>query len=273
MTTNKKAIKMKSLMIKFALVASVLLCFEKGAEGSTNSLDRSSSNEDRVERVKRATGGLIVKPGTQKGTIAYVNSQSKVSSCVISNVVADLRKLTKYNIIATNHPNVTLGSAGASLSALNVQLGIFIVDSSDAPALIVAPEERWGIINVAKLTSDGCEATYSSARLKKEMLRAFAFLCGGVGTRYDNSLLCAVSKPSDLDNVIEERLPVDVISRTIKYLEGYGVSRAVYVEYVDACEQGWAPPPTDKYQKAIWDQTHQIPSKPIKINFDPKVGK
>jgi len=38
-------------------------------------------------------------------------------------------------------------------------------------------------------------------------------------------------------------------------------------------EEGWAPAPTNEYQKIVWDKVHAIPQKPMKIEFDPKKGR
>jgi hypothetical protein len=42
---------------------------------------------------------------------------------------------------------------------------------------------------------------------------------------------------------------------------------------VAVCQEGWAPPPTNEYQRAIWNDVHKIPEKPMKIDFDPAKGK
>jgi len=41
----------------------------------------------------------------------------------------------------------------------------------------------------------------------------------------------------------------------------------------EACQEGWAPAPTNDIQKAIWNEVRQLPAKPIKIEFDPAKGK
>ena len=47
--------------------------------------------------------------------------------------------------------------------------------------------------------------------------------------------------------------------------------------YEDACREGWAPAPTNDYQKAIWEsvkaEQSKDPEKAIKIKYDPKKGK
>ena len=40
-----------------------------------------------------------------------------------------------------------------------------------------------------------------------------------------------------------------------------------------ACQEGWAPAPTNDVQKAIWEKVHAIPDKPMTIEFDPKKDK
>ena len=52
-----------------------------------------------------------------------------------------------------------------------------------------------------------------------------------------------------------------------------GCAEAKFTTYKQACREGWAPPPTNDVQKAIWDQVRQMPAKPIKIEFDPAKGK
>lgn len=45
------------------------------------------------------------------------------------------------------------------------------------------------------------------------------------------------------------------------------------LEDVASEEAGWAAQPTNDYQKAVWDQVHALPDKPLTIEFDPKKDK
>ena len=40
--------------------------------------------------------------------------------------------------------------------------------------------------------------------------------------------------------------------------------------YRKACEEGWAPQPTNDVQKAIWDKVHAMPTEPLKIKPETK---
>ena len=72
----------------------------------------------------------------------------------------------------------------------------------------------------------------------------------------------------------EIALPGDGISpglddRIIKHLKGIGVKPARRTTYKRACQEGWAPAPTNAYQKAIWEQVkadkERGPTNPITI--------
>ena len=52
------------------------------------------------------------------------------------------------------------------------------------------------------------------------------------------------------------------------------MSPAIVSTYLKACEEGWAPTPTNEYQKAIWEQVkadkERGPTNPIKIPMPKK---
>ena len=66
----------------------------------------------------------------------------------------------------------------------------------------------------------------------------------------------------------DKRIDVMIMSATA--LGAYVKRRTSYQK---ACEEGWAPLPTNDVQKAIWDKVHAVPKNPMKIEFDPKQGK
>ena len=50
----------------------------------------------------------------------------------------------------------------------------------------------------------------------------------------------------------------------------FGVKKERRIPYRVAVQEGWAAPPTNDYQKAVWNEVHAIPDKPLTIEFDPK---
>ena len=214
------------------------------------------------ERRMRYTGGLVVRPDSLKGEIVYVNCQKAADKAWLEESIAYFVKESKVNI--------SLRDGVFDLKNPSVQgnLSIFIVEDSALPNLLIAPENRWAMVNVAPLKTE--KTAFFAARVKKELSRAFALLCGGANSSFPNALTGGITKPADLDTHLDLRLQADIISRFHSYLKPFGVIPAVRTSYRKACMEGWAPEPADDYQKAIWDELHQLPTEPIKIKPEEK---
>lgn len=219
------------------------------------------SEEDYIKK----EGGLVLEPNTQKGEIAYVNCQSSAKDAWIDESAAYFRKEAKFKV------TVTKGVFDLKSPKIVGDVSLFVIDDPKMPVLLVAPENRWALVNVASLKSD--KEPFFHARVLKELSRGFAMLCGASDSQFPGALTSAITKTTDLDHHTDHRLPVDLFTRFRKYMRSFGVMPGNIETYETACCQGWAPPPTNDVQKAIWNETHKLPEKPIKIEYDPKRGK
>ena len=128
----------------------------------------------------------------------------------------------------------------------------------EGPALSVYPEEAIACINRSAL-ADGDEDVHRK-RIQKELYRAFGFTCGGYAI---NRTACAMDiafSVEDLDAnraVLLAPMRYSGINRAAARL-GLPVLRAT--TYQQAVRQGWAPPPTNDLQKAIWEKNKDLPS-------------
>jgi hypothetical protein len=130
------------------------------------------------------------------------------------------------------------------------------------------------MVNVAPLAKGaGEKPQFFAARVQKELTRGFCLLAGAQNSGYPDALVGCITKAEDLDRFADCRLPIDVLNRFPSYLKGYGITPKIYSTYKKACQEGWAPAPTNAVQKAIWDEVRKLPAKPIQIKFDPKRGK
>ena len=224
---------------------------------------------------ERRTGGTIRKPGSAQGTVLFLNSQSRVS--------LDAMKQTFKEIDENIHPMFKVVSVN-SINLLNPKtdilkhggtVGVAIVDSTDLPALLVAPEDGWAIVNVARLAEGAGSEDVIANRTTKELLRAFALSCGcSFMSRTQIVLRDDVRSPKDLDSQsIEPSYGVEAQMTLARLLPTYGLMPWKQTTYKKACQEGWAPAPTNDIQKAIWDKVHAVPAKPMKIEFDPKKGR
>ena len=221
-----------------------------------------------AERRYRHFGGDVVRAGTMSGQITVVNCQKSADASILGESIEYLRKESKFAI------NLKDGKFDFPSPSIVGDLSLFVVEDPKMPTMLLAPENRWAVLNVAPLKAGrGSNPAFFKARILKEMSRTFAGLCGAISSNYPDSLTTGIYTLEQLDRQEDQRLSVDVIARFEPCLAPLGVKPAVFVSYRQACKEGWAAAPTNDVQKAIWDEMHNIPTNPLKIEFDPKTDK
>lgn len=138
----------------------------------------------------RIFGEDIIKPGSQQGRIAIVNAQDKLPALEIDKTVAMLYRCAKFkfDIMKEAATSNALDMAASACNRLDVNIAILIVNDGTTPAMLVAPEDRWAIVNVGKLdvglTQGPLYSRMFNARCRKEIVRAFSLLCGGGSSQF-----------------------------------------------------------------------------------------
>ena len=255
--------KIQILMTAVALTFLVL-----GAETSSPSPEDVAAKRARARQMfLQKTGGYLNKPGTQQGEIVYVNCQNRAPKAWIEESITYFSKETKFKISLKEGGTFDLNGPKIEGNAT-----LFIIDDTALPAILVAPENRWAFVNIAPIAKEQRPA-YFEARVKKELTRGFSFLCGATNSQFPRALTRGIVDHADLDKNPDFGLPIDVLQRFRTYMETLGVQPAVVATYRKACQEGWAPAPTNEYQKAIWEKVRSIPTEPMKIEFDPKKDK
>ncbi len=228
-----------------------------------------TTEEHKAELQKKVQilkgGDKIAKPGTQRGTVTVVNAQARADKEWIAAAVAYLRQETNFKIELKD------GEFNQGSPSVMGAMTLYVIDNPELPRVVVAPDDRWGYCNISKIYSE--KTPFFEARTKKMVSRGFAMLCGGMSSSYTISLAGPMPRVTDLDVLPNAQIPVDVTIRMTPYMEKFGVMPAILKPYKIACQEGWAPAPTNEVQQAIWDKVHAMPEKPMKIEFDPKNGR
>ena len=233
-------------------------------------LTPEQARERRAKMMMKRYGGILRKSGSAHGKVVFLNAQKKVGRDGLQralDVVEDrIHPIWEYVEAATANPL----NPSPDLKKTGADVGVIIVDSEGVPSLLVAPEAGWAVVNVAAL-SDGCDAETLAKRLRIEVLRAFVLIGGAAFMQQDPIVMRAdIMTARDLDMIKEENFGIDVAYAISKGLPKRGVTPWFETTYKKACQEGWAPPPTNEYQKAIWDKVHQLPTEPIKIKPEAK---
>lgn len=209
---------------------------------------------------------LYAKPGSISGHIAVVNRQAMVPESIFVDAAEIVRERLRYDFRFATDESVLKGAA--------IQLQV-INDPSDLAPMTVSPEIGRGKLNIAALTNDLSSADAVRKllpnRAKLEFLRLMCYAFGVGGSQFSGNLMSATSV-QDLDGM-QPFLPVDVFDKIDASAKKRGLRPEILANYYEACEQGWAPAPTNDVQKAIWDKVHAVPASPMKIEFDPKKGR
>ena len=265
---------MKKASIVFAALAAAATTFAApsptvGAQAK-NPVKKMSRAEMEAAKYA-ATGGMIVKPGTPKGRICFLNAQRLLPESEIRAAIAVLKGGSMR--FAVDVEDVTPSSDFAALKASAKAAAAVIVVADDiTPGLLAAPEDGWAVVNIKRLEqglkTPAAKEKFFAPRCRKELLRGFAAAAGGFGSSYQNNIM-NVSKIEDLD-LCDEFFPYDKYGVISKHLISLGLVPEQRVPYRKAVMDGWAPAPTNDVQKAVWDKVHAMPTEPIKIKPETK---
>ncbi len=141
------------------------------------------------------------------------------------------------------------------------------IDGTDPKIKDIVPSS-----NAAADLSGGVIVLYK-LRAAKLSCRVATLVCGGAESNGSNCMMKPVTNLKELDANEAVGDEAYVMMGMINGMTKAGVLPPRRMTYKQACKAGVAPSPTNDIQKAIWDEVHSIPQKPIKIEFDPKKGR
>ena len=226
----------------------------------------------------RNPSGGIVEKAYAGNVIRAFNAQAVIPADKVATLTLQMR----YETIV---PFETVGAKPMTFAeAENAAAGFIGKDKVGAAVVIVndpsksdfyraSPEGRWAVLNVSPLKADNPAQERLEERLAKVYWHAVVRALGGGYAAVKPSVMTPFNDLKTLDAIPTTKPSPDVVNLLIDTGALYGIKTITIASYRTACKQGWAPAPTNDVQKAIWDETRQLPTKPIKIEFDPAKGK
>ena len=261
--------------IALAVIFSAALAFAEVADlhvGSKVQLTPEQRAERRAKkRLQRMikNGGKLIDMRAMTGVFKFVNCQGKVSLDGMKYMARRLHDSYNSNFdFAEMKDAFTIQSAPDALKKVEASAAVFVVDLPDYPTVLVAPETKWATVNVAALSADNPDKAKLERRVEKELSRAFAALVGHAAI----DPLCVTKTATslqELDAIQSTDVSSEVMVRIEEGLKANGVKPFRVSNFREACEEGWAPAPTNEYQKAILEEVkagkERGPTNPIKI--------
>jgi len=264
---------MKKALI-LAIAASVAGLCVAADSTETNALSKAERRRIRREQRLARDGGLVTKPNLGK-TIRFIDVQEQVAHTNVAEaarVVAEVVNMPA-EAVRSEAPGDAFELAEKAMKDAKVGAAVLLVADVKLPAVMVAPERSWAVVNVTALARDFPPKEVLAVRARKELVRASAWALGA-----GESMMkpCIMQYEPTLSALDANRLMVpspDPVMRMVNGALARGIDTIREDTYRRACQEGWAPPPTNDVQKAIWEETRKVPEKPLKIEFDPAKGK
>lgn len=276
---------MKRLILVLAACAGIGVASGEGAVES----GRAEARPSRARRASRPSGGLVEK--AHEGPVLRVVDETGAAlptgALAASVEAVRLRSRLPLTVEAGGRPRTSAPTDAAATSATlpdgepawrrateaakasGVAAAVLVVDDAAYPFLMDSPDGRWAVLNVAEVKSDSAKL---SGRLTKLMWNATARAVGAGGCGDAFSVFAPFTMLAELDRLGSDPGPMGH-NALIDAAKSRGLKFVTLATYRAACQQGWSPAPTNDVQRAIWDQVHAIPDKPMTIEFDPKKDK
>ena len=224
--------------------------------------------EQKQELIMMKVGGFIYQP-IKTTVVRIYNNQTAVPQSEIEKAAENMRKGPNFptEIVTTKWETEPVKEDGVGFAI------VVYNDEKDPNKMQCAPDDGWAKVNVAPFLKDNPSAELASYRVQREIWRGLSFALGAGTTQNPMCPLKPAASVKELDE-LQGIVPTPEILDTIqKWAHHWGINKTRKVTYRKACQEGWAPAPTNDYQKVIWEEVRAKPTEPMKIKFDPKQGK
>ena len=253
----------KNILCKVLITAFVFATLGIYADEKSQQVRKSTPEERKARRAARlaAAGGQIDRP--IKGRVVRIKLETdKISSAEFAPIVRDMQMLLRVAVEVVEKSNDSPNEVGAFV--------LIAEQGEKSPSLLCAPEDCWSTVNVTRLMMDKPDTETLKSRIIKETWRGLAYALGAGNSQKQPCVMRPIFKPSDLDThkvSVVSPMPLMSMMQTVGLMK---LAKGGQTTYLRACEEGWAPQPTNEIQKAIWKKVHELPTKPITIEPEMK---
>ena len=268
---------MNRMVLAFIALSSLAFILHAEKVDSMTPEERAARNERIREKLKgktpaellyMRTGGRVSKPGSGEGKIVFFNAQAFWDSKKLEVYAKNLSIFFQVRIEVVKAEIADFAALDKAKKDAKATVAMLLIDKPGHPRSLVNYEDNWGIVN---LNSFQTEAKDLDARMKKVIFRTLALTCGLADAQSIGSLMYPAKDDEAFDELYFPDRPLpNLMIPIIGHLQRLGIKLMTVRTYREACQEGWADSPKDKWQQAIWDKAHAIPDKPIRIEFDPK---
>ena len=219
------------------------------------------------------SGGIVEKKYTGN-VLRIINTQDIISADKVQQIAQEMRwqallpfEVMTKNMLAGESP---MKIATDSVNVNNVGAIVLVINEETLPIVLTAPEQRWTILNINSIKTDAKSIEKIEERFTKLLWIAIGRTLGAGYSSYKPCVMAPFKDIVGLDNNPAKKPCPEPFNKMIDTGAAYGIKTINIASYRKACQEGWAPAPTNDIQKAIWDKVHAMPTAPIKIKPETK---
>lgn len=253
-------------ILSIALAAVAVAALAQEAPNTDSATDKAAERKAKIEAAMAKAGGLVDQAGTG-AAIEIVDTRKTRDGSVerVKEVLNTMLRLpNKIDFVELAEGKCPMQFATEKLKADKALMVIMVVECDKGASIAVFPEDRVAVVNAKKIT-EGADEKDAKARMIREIWRAIGFISGTGYASSENDVMQPITSPLELDAIQWQVLNPSNGPKMDKFLKKYNVKRGHRTSYRKACEQGWAPAPTNDLQKAVWDEVKAAKGKPAAV--------
>lgn len=271
---------MKQLILSVCALATIFAMADAAPAQQRKPLTPEQKERSRQMRIAKYREKVEKEGGIVEGKIPgkdirVVNAQTSVPESEIADIVKAMCTTLRAPVVtykATKNEKCPFATAEAGFDGGNTAGVVALVEDEKFPGLVIRPEDHMAIVNVMKLKKDAPSAEVLALRVRKEMWRGFGYAMGAANSTYQPCVMRDIQSLEDLDEKPIAIISPEPLMRLDPALKKLGLAQVRRATYKRACEEGWAPAPTNDWQKAVWQKVKaeqsEAPTKGIKIKFN-----
>jgi hypothetical protein len=201
-----------------------------------------------------------------------MNKQNSIPDSTVQLFADNLSSIFRSRVLVNKDCKFSICGAEDIRRNAKANVAFFLIEDKNMPISLVSMEGRWTMVNIAPLSEGTTDPEILKKRTLRELQRTTKALMTSVVVDGDTAQI--ITKGSDLDGIKGGIMTPQVIVEMLTGLPAWGITPDRTSTYKRACKQGWAPTPTNEYQKAIWERVkadkERGPTNPLKIPMPKK---
>jgi hypothetical protein len=259
---------MKKVIAVIAIALVPVMSMGAGSPPSSGARNITPVPPEKMAEWTARTGGMIEQIPNGKSVLVVDarNDKTLELAPLVKMVQVMLHLPFELKSVESRAVSDTYAAAAAFKDEKHPAV-MLVFDTEGTPPLSIYPENAVGCLNVHELAKGDAMAV--KQRLLREFWRLTGFTLGGYAQGGMGGVMLPVFSVADLDEVRGSSLNPLQFNGILNAAIKLDLRSDKPVPYSAACKMGWAPPPTNDVQRAIYERFSD-PSSRFRRDFRPK---